>query len=73
MIRTYAPLGRSRTLTVPIDNVATKVGRQGARAYLPLKIRQRPFHFLLDMRGTFNNPSLFDITAGLHRSWYKKK
>ncbi|XP_055343190.1 transmembrane protein 223-like [Paramacrobiotus metropolitanus] len=70
-VMTYAPFGFTRSFTVPIDNMTAKQGRQGVRAFLSLKIRGRPLYFLMDMSGTFHNPALFDVTAGLHRSWRK--
>lgn len=66
---TYTPFGKNRMMTVPLENVCCKEARNIARVQLPLKIRNRWMHYMLDMRGEFKNPLLFDCTAGLMRKW----
>uniref|UniRef100_A0A2H1VFB4 SFRICE_005664 n=1 Tax=Spodoptera frugiperda TaxID=7108 RepID=A0A2H1VFB4_SPOFR len=66
---TYTPFGRNRMMTVPIENVCCKESRNIAKVQLPLKIKNRWMHYMLDMRGEFKNPLLFDSTAGLLRKW----
>ncbi|KOB77739.1 Uncharacterized protein OBRU01_03614 [Operophtera brumata] len=64
---TYTPFGKNRLMTVPVENVCCKESRNIARVQLPLKVKNTMMHFMLDMRGEFKNPILFDCTAGLSR------
>ncbi|KAF9414815.1 hypothetical protein HW555_007395 [Spodoptera exigua] len=64
---TYTPFGKNRMMTVPLENVCCKESRNVAKVQLPLKIKNRWMHYMLDMRGEFKNPLLFDSTAGLLR------
>lgn len=66
---TYSPFGKNRLMTVPLENVCCKEARTGARVQLPLKVKNKMMHFMLDMRGEFKNGKLFDATAGLSRKW----
>lgn len=66
---TYTPFGKNRMMTVPLQDVCCKESRNLARVQLPLKIRNRWMHYMLDMRGEFKNTLLFDSTAGLKRRW----
>jgi len=67
-IVTYGPFGRNRVLDVPMENMSTQVSRTHAKTQLPIKVKGKWFHFILDMReGKFQNPDLFDHTAGMNR------
>ncbi|CAH2090826.1 unnamed protein product [Euphydryas editha] len=66
---TYAPFGNNRIMKVPIENVCCKESRKIAKVQLPLKVKNTLMHYMLDMRGEFKNPLLFDCTAGLKRVW----
>ncbi|XP_049874332.1 transmembrane protein 223 [Pectinophora gossypiella] len=66
---TYAPFGKNRMMTVPLENICCKENRTNARVQLPLKVKNTWMHYMLDMRGEFKNPLLFDSTAGLARKW----
>lgn len=66
---TYTPLGANRILTVNLDQVSCKETRTAARSQLPIKIKNHYLHYILDMKGEFRNPALFDYTAGLKRVW----
>lgn len=66
---TYTPFGKNRIIKIPIDHVCCKESRLNARVQLPLKVKNYWMHFMLDMRGEFRNPLLFDSTAGLMRKW----
>ncbi|XP_028029126.1 transmembrane protein 223 [Bombyx mandarina] len=68
---TYAPFGRNRSMKVPIEDICCQERRTVAKVQLPLKVRNRMMHYMLDMRGEFKNPLLFDCTAGLLRKWGK--
>ncbi|XP_050666409.1 transmembrane protein 223 [Leptidea sinapis] len=66
---TYTPLGENRIMKVPLECVCCKEDRMFAKVQLPLKVKNRVMHYMLDMRGEFKNPLLFDSTAGLARKW----
>ncbi|XP_047534790.1 transmembrane protein 223 [Vanessa atalanta] len=66
---TYAPFGSNRIMKVPIEFVCCKDNRKSAKVQLPLKVKNTFMHYMLDMRGEFKNPLLFDCTAGLKRIW----
>ncbi|XP_063535356.1 transmembrane protein 223 [Cydia strobilella] len=66
---TYAPFGTNRIMKVPIENVCCKEARKNARVQLPMKVKNTWMHYMLDMKGEFKNPILFDATAGLARKW----
>ncbi|XP_036343841.1 transmembrane protein 223-like [Rhagoletis pomonella] len=64
---TYGPFNRNRILTVPLKFVSAQESREMARSQLPIKVKNRALYYVLDMRGEFRNPQLFDYTAGLKR------
>ncbi|RVE53730.1 hypothetical protein evm_001622 [Chilo suppressalis] len=66
---TYTPFGKNRIMKVPVENVCCKENRASATVQLPLKVKNTWMHYMLDMRGEFRNPMLFDSTAGLARKW----
>ncbi|KAJ3662200.1 hypothetical protein Zmor_006556 [Zophobas morio] len=68
---TYTPFGGNRILTVNLKNVSCKESRTVAKSQLPIKVKGHYLHYILDMRGDFKNPKLFDYTAGLQRKWRK--
>lgn len=49
--------------------VSSQESRQNARVQLPIKVKNYRLFFVLDMKGEFQNPKLFDHTAGLKREW----
>ncbi|RMB90478.1 hypothetical protein DUI87_33079 [Hirundo rustica rustica] len=69
-IGTPGPLGLGRrSLTVPLRDVSGRAHRLEVRAAVPIKVRGRPFFFLLDKNGSFSDPRLFDITVGALRKF----
>lgn len=66
---TYTPYGKNRMMKVPIDNVCCKEQRTAAKVQLPLKVKDMWMHYMLDMKGEFKHPVLFDSTAGLFRKF----
>ncbi|KAG0723486.1 Transmembrane protein 223 [Chionoecetes opilio] len=66
---TFAPLGRNRSMLVPLEKVSAKQSRISSHVHLPLKVQGKTFHYLIDMKGTFTNAKLFDYSAGLSRKW----
>ncbi|NXR58797.1 TM223 protein, partial [Rhadina sibilatrix] len=69
-IGTHGPLGLGRrSLTVPLRDVSGRAHRSEAAAAVPIKVRGRPFFFLLDKAGQLHDPRLFDITVGALRKF----
>ncbi|XP_063705750.1 transmembrane protein 223 [Culicoides brevitarsis] len=68
---TYAPFGENRIMKVPINCISAVESREFAKATLPIKVKNRALFYVLDMKGEFRNPALFDQTAGLRRKWAK--
>ncbi|XP_038223500.1 transmembrane protein 223 [Zerene cesonia] len=66
---TYTPFGHNRMMKVPLENVCCKEDRKLAKIQLPLKVKNKMMHYMVDMRGEFKNPLLFDSTAGLARKF----
>ncbi|GAA6087879.1 transmembrane protein 223 [Tachysurus ichikawai] len=66
---TQSPLGVSKAwhLTVPLNQVACHAHRQESPSFIPLKVKNHRFYFLLDKEGSLNNPKLFDVTVGAYR------
>ncbi|XP_068146482.1 transmembrane protein 223 [Drosophila tropicalis] len=64
---TYGPFNRNRIMTVPLKCISAEESRELARVQLPIKVREKTLYYILDMRGEFRNPQLFDYTAGLKR------
>ncbi|XP_066960599.1 LOW QUALITY PROTEIN: transmembrane protein 223 [Macrobrachium rosenbergii] len=71
MFVTFSPFNRYKSLTVPLKEVSARQSRMSSTAYLPLKVKGKYMHFILDMRGEFLNTRLFDYSAGLQRNWTK--
>lgn len=61
-------LGRGRTMTVPLSQVACHAHRQESPSFIPLRIKGYRLYFLLDKEGTVNNTRLFDVTVGAYRT-----
>lgn len=66
---TYTPFGQNRIMNVPVKCVSAVESRQMAKTTLPLKVKDKALYYVLDMRGEFKNPMLFDQTAGMSRKW----
>ncbi|NWS79213.1 TM223 protein, partial [Crotophaga sulcirostris] len=68
-IGTHGPLGvgAGPTLTVALRDLSCPAHRAQVATALPLRVRGRPFYFLLDKRGDFPDPRLFDLTVGAFR------
>ncbi|NXB06788.1 TM223 protein, partial [Cnemophilus loriae] len=60
-------VGGGRTLTVPLRDVSGRAHRTEVAAAIPIKVRGRPFFFLLDKGGQLSDPRLFDVTVGAFR------
>nr|XP_023014041.1 transmembrane protein 223 [Leptinotarsa decemlineata] len=68
-IVTYTPTMINRMFTVNLSDLSSKDTRQAAKSHIALKVKGHSFYYLMDMKGEFQNPTLFDYTAGLSRSW----
>lgn len=68
-IVTYAPTGSNRMLTLELENLSCKDSRTSAASQIPIQVKGHYLHYILDSRGEFTNPTLFDQTAGLRRKW----
>lgn len=66
---TYGPFGKNHILNVPLTCVSAVQSRQTGASSLPIKIRDKRFYYLLDNRGEFTNPQLFDHVINLKRRW----
>ncbi|PSN52737.1 hypothetical protein C0J52_06152 [Blattella germanica] len=66
---TYTPFGKNRMTTVDLNKVSSQETRQNAKVQLPIKVKDHRLYYVLDMKGDFKNPKLFDSTAGLKRTW----
>ncbi|XP_053133674.1 transmembrane protein 223 [Hemicordylus capensis] len=66
-LTTYYPFGLTSSFTVPLRHVACMSHRSEVPAMIPLKVKGRPFYFLLDKQGHITNAKLFDITVGAYR------
>lgn len=64
---TYTPFGPNRIMEVPIKYVSAEESRHAAKVTLPVKVKGQRLFYMLDMRGEFKNPVLFDQTVGLRR------
>ena len=71
-LSTYSFFGKIRTFKVPVDNVSCSLSRNGPGSSLSMKVKGRPFYFLLDKKaGTFHDTYLFDHVVGLKRAFDK--
>ncbi|GFT40916.1 transmembrane protein [Nephila pilipes] len=68
LIVTYGPFGRTRHLKVPLQLLTCTVSRDQAKSYIPIKIKKKWFFYLIDCKGQFHQPALFDVTVGA-RNW----
>lgn len=67
-IQTYAPFRSLRGFQVPLEHLSCLHSRAHKSAYISLKVKGRWFYFMLDQKGLFPKPSLFDQTVGLSRN-----
>jgi hypothetical protein len=54
---------------VPIRCLSAQESRLTANTYLPIKVKNMTFFYILDMKGEFKNPKLFDSVIGLKRKF----
>lgn len=66
-VQTYTPFRDLRGFEVPLEDINCLQSRLQKSNYISLKIRGHWFHYMLDQRGIFPYPQLFDHTVGLSR------
>lgn len=66
-VQTYAPFKELRTFQVPLEHVSCGQSRLQKSSYITLKIKDHRMHYVLDQRGLFPHPELFDNTVGMAR------
>lgn len=66
-IITYTPIGNTRTIEASLTHLSCQHSRHAATSNISLKIKGRWLYFLLDKRGVFLHPKLFDNTVGAYR------
>lgn len=66
---THTPFGENRMMTLGLENLSSKQMRTEAKSYLPIKIRGHMMYYMVDLKGEFRHPQLFDSTCGLARTW----
>lgn len=55
-------------MDVPLKFISAQESREAARSILPMKVKNRAFYYILDMRGEFRNTRLYDYSIGLKRN-----
>lgn len=65
---TYGPFGNPLKREVPLRNVSCVTSRSQAKSYLSVKVKPKWFYYLVDIRGDFHEPKLFDYTIGTRAS-----
>ncbi|XP_063173279.1 transmembrane protein 223 [Candoia aspera] len=66
---TYYLFGFTSSFTVPLRHISCMSHRSEVAAIIPVKIKGKPFYFLLDKQGEIASTPLFDITVGAYREW----
>lgn len=66
-VQTYTPFKDLRSFDVPLEDINCLQSRHQKSNYISLKIRGHWLHYMLDQRGIFPHPRLFDNTVGLSR------
>ena len=64
----FIAISRLRQLTVPLSHLSCRVARSDTASYMTIKVKGYPFFFLIDNKGTFYKPFLFDRVIGVHRN-----
>lgn len=64
---TYGPFGTNRITDVPLRFVSAVQSRDIGASALPIKVRGKRFHYILDKQGEYTNPQLFDHVINVKR------
>ncbi|XP_037575502.1 transmembrane protein 223-like [Dermacentor silvarum] len=66
-VQTYAPFVELRAFEVPLEHISCRQSRLQKSSYISLKIKGHRLYYMLDQRGIFPHPKLFDNTVGVAR------
>lgn len=64
----YVAISKLRELKVPLKHISCKTSRDATSTYVTFKVKGQPFYFLVDKKGRFYDPFLFDRTIGMQRN-----
>ncbi|XP_031622193.1 transmembrane protein 223 [Contarinia nasturtii] len=64
---TYGPFGKNRIMDVPLRFVSAVQSRNVGASALPIKVKGKTFHYLLDKQGQYTNPEIFDHVINVKR------
>lgn len=67
---TYGPFGTNRIMDVPLSCVSAVRHRSADGSTLPLKVKNRKFHYLLDSQGEYRQKDLFDYVVNVKRRFH---
>ncbi|CAG9840362.1 unnamed protein product [Diabrotica balteata] len=70
-IVTYTPVAASRMFTLELNNLSSVDSRSTAKTHMALKVKGHFMYYIVDMKGEFKNPLLFDHTVGIRRNLKK--
>ncbi|KAL1426176.1 hypothetical protein MTO96_018436 [Rhipicephalus appendiculatus] len=68
-VQTYAPFRELRAFQVPLEHISCGQSRLQKSSYITLKIKGHWLYYVLDQRGVFPHPELFDNTVGMARKF----
>ena len=64
ILTTYGPFGNTVKREISLTNLYCVTSRSEAKSYIAIKIKPKWFYYLIDVRGSFHDPKLFDYTIG---------
>lgn len=64
----FVAISKLREIRVPLKHITCKTSRDTTATYATFRIKGHPFFFLVDKKGVFYNPFLFDRTIGVQRN-----
>lgn len=64
---TYGPFGTNYIINVPLNCITAVQARNMSTGALPIKVQNKKFYYLLDNRGEYTNPELFDHVINVKR------
>lgn len=67
---TYGPFGKNHIHDVPLNCVTAVQSRNLITGALPIKIKNKRFYFLLDIKGEYKNTELFDHVINVRRRFH---
>jgi len=65
---TYGPLGNNRIMDVPLDCVSAEGSRLSGGSQMPVKVKNKSLYYMVELKGDFLHPKLFDQTVGIRRN-----